>query len=328
MRGKTVESVHFGHLIVVDADGKTVAAIGDAETVTFWRSAAKAFQAIPFVTSGAADSFGFSEKEIALACASHNGEKMHTETCLEMLEKCGLGESDLRCGAHLPFDNDTAKKMIKADEKPTQIYNNCSGKHSAMLAFAKHIEADLESYLSLENPIQQRILETVSLFTEVPENEIKLGVDGCSAPNFAVSLRAMAFAFAKLVNPPENFDENLKRACQRIVQAMTNFPEMIGGTKRLDTEVMHQLKGKVICKVGAEGVWSAAVLPCEKWKNGLGIALKIADGDDKRARPVVAVELLRQLGVLGENDLAELSPMPVKSRRGEMVGEVKAVFEI
>ncbi len=328
MRGETVESLHFGHLIVVDADGKAVASIGNPELVTFWRSAAKAFQAIPFMTSGAADYFNFTEKEIALACASHNGEEMHTETCLEMLEKCGLDESDLRCGAHLPFDNETAKRMIKRDEKPTQIHNNCSGKHSAMLAFAKHIEADLESYLSLENPIQQRILETVSLFTEVPTGEIKLGTDGCSAPNFAVSLHSMAAAFAKLVNPPENFDENLKRACQKIVQVMINFPKMIGGTKRLDTDVMQALKGKVICKVGAEGVWSAAVLPCEKWKNGLGIALKVADGDDKRARPVVAVELLRQFGVLGENELAELSPMPVKSRRGEMVGEVKAVFEI
>ena len=328
IRGETVESIHCGHLIVVDNAGETIAAIGNPEMVTYWRSAAKAFQAIPFITSGAADFFGFSEKEIALACASHNGEKMHTETCEQMLEKCGLNESDLRCGSQIPFDNETVKQMIKSGEKATQIYNNCSGKHSAMLAFAKFIKADMENYLSLGNPVQREILETIALFTEVPKNEIKLGIDGCSAPNFAVSLRAMALAFAKLVNPPESFDENLKSACQRIVQAMMNFPEMIGGTGRLDTDVMRELKGKVICKVGAEGVWSAAVLPCEKWKNGLGIAVKIEDGDDKRARPVVAVELLRQLGVLGENELTELSPMPVKTRRGETVGEIKAVFEI
>ena len=328
IRGETVESIHLGHLIVVDGAGETVAGIGDSELVTYWRSAAKAFQAIPFITSGAADHFNFSEKEIALACASHNGEEMHTETCEQMLEKCGLNESDLLCGSHLPFDNETAKQMIKADERATQIHNNCSGKHSAMLAFAKYTNADLESYLSLENPIQKAILETVSIFTEVPKNEIKLGVDGCSAPNFAVSLRAMASAFAKLVNSPESFDENLKSACEKIVSAMTNFPEMIGGTGRLDTDIMQALKGKVICKVGAEGVWSAAILPCEKWKKGLGIALKVEDGDDKRARPVVAVELLRQLGVLENETLAELSPMPVNTRRGEKVGEVRAVFEI
>lgn len=328
IRGETVESIHRGHLVVVDGAGAMVAAVGEPEMVTYWRSAAKAFQAIPFITSGAADHFNFTEKEIALACASHNGEEMHTETCGEMLEKCGLSESDLRCGSQIPFDNETAKRMIKRDEKATQIHNNCSGKHSAMLAFAKYINADLENYLSLENPIQQKILEMVSLFTEVPESEIKLGTDGCSAPNFAVSLKAMALAFAKLVNPPESFDENLKSACERIVSAMTNFPEMIGGTGRLDTDVMQALKGKVICKVGAEGVWSAAVLPSEKWTKGLGIAVKIEDGDDKRARPVVAVGLLRQLGVLGEDKLTELSPMPVKTRRGETVGEVKAVFEI
>lgn len=330
-RGGTLESVHRGTLIVVDGDGGKVAEIGDASEVTFWRSAAKALQAIPFITSGAADAFGFIEKEIALACASHSGENFHTETVRQMLEKTGFSEKDLRCGSQLPFDKGTAKAMIKSDEKPTQLHNNCSGKHTGMLACAKHTGANPETYLNLENPVQKMILKTVSIFTEIPFDEIKLGIDGCSAPNFAVPLNSMALAFAKLVNPPPDFDEELKDACQRIVSAKIKYPEMVGGSGRLDTQIMQVLEGKIICKVGAEGVWSAGILPCEKWEKGLGIALKIEDGDDNRARPVVAVELLRQLGIMtdeAEENLKELSPMILKNRMDIEVGEVVADFEI
>ena len=331
MRGGTLESVHRGTLIVVDGDGENITEIGDASEITFWRSAAKSLQAIPMITSGAADAFDFTEKEIALACASHSGENFHTETAQRMIEKIGLSEKDLQCGSQLPFDKSTSKAMIKADEKPTQLHNNCSGKHIGMLAFAKHIGANPETYLDLENPVQKMILETVSLFTEVPFDEIKVGIDGCSAPNFAVPLDLMALAFAKLINPPPVFNEDMKNACQRIVAAKIKYPEMIGGSERLDTQIMQTLKGKIICKVGAEGVWSAGILPCEKWKQGLGIALKIEDGDDNRARPVVAVELLRQLGIMtdeAEETLKEISPMILKNRRDIVVGEVVADFKI
>ncbi|MGI8543416.1 MAG: asparaginase [Aridibacter sp.] len=330
-RGGTLESVHRGTLIVVDGDGKKVAEIGDASEVTYWRSAAKALQAIPLITSGAADTFGFTEKEIALACGSHSGESFHTETVRQMLEKTGFSEKDLCCGSQPPFDKGTAKAMIKSDEKPTQLHNNCSGKHTGMLALAKHTGANHETYLDMENPVQKMILETVSIFTEIPYDEIKLGIDGCSAPNFAVPLDSMALAFAKLINPPPGFDEELKNACERIVSAKMKYPEMVGGSDRLDTKVMQTLEGKIICKVGAEGVWSAGILPCEKWEKGLGIALKIEDGDDNRARPVVAVELLRQLGVMtyeAEETLKELSPMILKNRMDIEVGEVVADFEI
>ncbi len=331
MRGGTLESVHRGMLIVIEGDGEKVAEIGDSSAVTFWRSAAKALQAIPMITSGAADAFGFTEKEIALACGSHSGEKFHTETARQMLEKIGLSEKSLCCGLQTPFDKLTAKAMIKADEKPTQLHNNCSGKHIGMLAFAKHIGANLKTYLDLENPVQKMILETVSIFTEIPFDEIKLGIDGCSAPNFAVPLDSMALAFAKLINPPPRFSDDLKNACERIVSAKIKYPEMVGGSDRLDTQIMQTLKGKIICKVGAEGVWSAGILPCEKWRKGLGIALKIEDGDDDRARPVVAVELLRQLGIMtdeAEENLKELSPMILKNRMDLEVGEVVADFEI
>lgn len=321
-RGDTLESLHRGHLIVLEGDGSVVLSIGDPETVTFFRSSAKAFQAIPFITSGGADRYNFNEKEIALACASHSGEKFHTETARGMLEKIGLSESDLRCGAHLPFHDETADEMIRAGEKPSQLHNNCSGKHAAMLAFARHTGADIETYEHNDNPIQRAILRCVSEFTETPEEKIAIAVDGCAAPNFAVPVSAMARSFANLVNPPPDTDQKIRDACRRVVSAMLNYPEYIGGTERLDTEIIKAGSGRVISKVGADGVYVAGVMPGERWKTGLGIAFKIEDGDDKRARPVVAIELLRRLGVLQPDDLTRYSPMEIKSRRGDIVGKV------
>ncbi|CAN5503748.1 asparaginase [soil metagenome] len=328
IRGETVESIHRGHLIVVDGDAKTIASLGNPVIVTFFRSSAKPFQAFPFLISGAASAFGFSEKEIALACGSHSGEKIHTETIEKMLQKLGLSESDLRCGTQLPFHEETAKKMIRAGEKPTQLHNNCSGKHAAMLALARHIGADAQTYKHLENPTQQAILQCVSNFTDIPPDKIKIGIDGCAAPNFALPISAMAKSFARLIFPPKSFDKELREACRRSVSAMRNYPEMIGGTQRLDTIIMQTLRGKIISKVGAEGVYLAGVLPSPKWKKGLGIAFKIEDGEDKRARPVVAIELLRQLGILDAESLKQLSPMAIENRRGDIVGRVEASFDL
>jgi len=328
IRGETVESIHRGHLIVVDGKGERLFSLGNPETVTFWRSSAKSFQAIPFLRSGAASAFGFSEKEIALACGSHSGEAMHVETVAEMLEKIGLSEADLRCGTHLPFDEKRAAEMIHNGEEPTQLHNNCSGKHAAMLAFAKHTGADLKTYDHLENPVQQAILDCVAEFSDIPKDDIKIGIDGCAAPNFAMPIRAMAKSFARLVCPPKDFDEETREACRRIVAATVAHPEMIGGTDRLDTMIMQSAKGKIVSKIGAEGVYSAGVLPSPKYKSGLGIAFKIEDGDDKRARAVVLVELLRQLEILDANALADISPLAIKNRRGETVGRVEASFNL
>ncbi len=328
MRGGIVESIHRGHLIVVTGDGETLYSLGEPETVTFWRSSAKSFQAIPVLSSGAADAFGLTDEEIALACGSHSGEPMHTAIAARMLAKIGLSEADLRCGAHLPFDEKRHDEMLCASEKPTQLHNNCSGKHAAMLAFAKHTGADLQTYEMLENPVQQAILDCVAEFSGVPRDEIKLGIDGCAAPNFAVPIRAMAQSFARLVRPPDSFDDRTKQACRRIVAATLAHPEMIGGTDRLDTMIMRAANGKIVSKIGAEGVYSAGVLPSPQYQTGLGIAFKIEDGDDKRARAVVLVELLRQLGILGANDLHDISPLAIKNRRDKTVGSVEASFNL
>ena len=326
IRGETVESIHRGHIIVLGGDGNEVFTLGNPDFVTFFRSAAKPFQAIPFLLSGAAEHFGFLENEIALACASHSGERTHIETAEKMLNKIGLSEADLRCGSHYPFHKDSADEMIRNGEKPNQLHNNCSGKHAAMLAFAKQIGVDLQTYENIENPIQQEILETIIQFTDIPKEEIKLAIDGCAAANFALSLRGMARSFAKLVFPPKDFDDELREACRRIVSAMMAHPDLIGGTERLDTLVMQAAHGKMICKVGAEGLWLCGILPSPKWKRGLGIALKIEDGEDLRARTVAGIELLRQLEILEKDDLRELSPMPIKNWRGDLVGRVEASF--
>jgi L-asparaginase II len=186
----------------------------------------------------------------------------------------------------------------------------------------------LQTYEHIENPIQQQIFTIISEFTEIPKDEINLGIDGCAAANFALSLRGMARSFAKLVFPPKGFDDELREACRRIVAAMMNYPELIGGTERLDTLVMQAASGKMIGKVGAEGLWLCGILPSPKWKRGLGIALKIEDGEDLRARTVAGIELLRQLEVLKADDLRDLSPMPVKNWRGDVVGRVEASFNL
>ena len=327
IRGETVESIHRGHLLIIDGDGQEIVNFGDAETVAFIRSSAKPFQVLPFLLSGGAQRFGFLEAEIALACASHSGEKIHTTIAERMLRKIGLAESDLRCGAHLPFNEQRAEEMIRAGEQPTQLHNNCSGKHAAMLAFALVAGADIKTYDLIENPIQQAILETVAEFTETPKNEIPLAVDGCAAPNFALSVRAMAKGFLKLVFPPDDFDDERREACRRVVTAMMNYPELVGGTERLDTLLMTAARGKFISKIGAEGVWLCGVPPSPKWTKGLGIAMKIDDGDDKRARAVIAVDVLRRLGIFDAGKLKNYSPLPIKNRRGDAVGRVEASFE-
>ncbi len=326
IRGETIESIHRGHWLAVDGDGSVGAFAGDPSTVTYIRSAAKPFQALPLILCGAADAYGFSDEEIALACASHSGEARHVRIAQLMLERTELTESHLRCGAHLPFSEKEAERMQRAGEYPTQFHNNCSGKHAAMLATAKHLGADLAAYEALEHPVQHEILRLFSLFAGIPQNEIAIGIDGCAAPNFAVHLSAMVRAMLNLLSPPDTFGEGVQAAAKRIVSSMVRFPELIGGSTRLDTMLMQAANGRIISKVGADGVWLCGILPSDHRPNGAAVALKIEDGDDHRARPVVAVAILKQLGVLPSDALPELSPMSIKNRRGDIVGRAESVF--
>jgi L-asparaginase II len=331
-RGPIVESRHRGHLTAVDGRGDTIAELGFPETVTYVRSSGKPFQAIPVVVSGAADRFGFTEQEIAIACGSHSGEPIHVDTVRSMLNKIGLDESALKCGVHEPFSAEVARELTRTQKPPSVLQNNCSGKHAAMLALARHVGAPTGSYDDWRNPVQQAIAKTVADFSDIPLEQIAVGVDGCGVPVFGIPVRAMALMYARLVAPPESFDANTRAACKRIIKAMIDFPEMVGGTKdRLDTELIKAGKGRLISKIGAEGVYTVGVLPSHEWPRGLGLALKIEDGDDHRARPPAVIEALKQLNVLATDELAALAsyaPTVIKNRRGERVGEARAAFAL
>jgi L-asparaginase II len=332
IRGGITESRHRGHVVAVEPDGKIVASLGTPDAVTFLRSSAKPHQAIPLVASGAAARFGFTEKEIALACASHSGEEIHTETAAQMLKKIGLEPAVLKCGTHEPFSPEVSRRLREKAEEPNVLHNNCSGKHVGMLAVALHVGAPTDTYESPDNPVQLVIGRTISQFSGIPLEDIAVGVDGCSVPTFGITVKAMALMYARLVSAPPEFDDRTRKSCGKIVSAMTSYPEIIGGTvDRLDTEMMRAAKGRLISKVGAEGVYTVGILPCKEWPRGLGLALKIEDGDDHRARPTVVIESLRQLGVLKGDSLEAVSDyasFPVRSRRQEVVGEVRASFEL
>jgi L-asparaginase II len=329
-RGSITESRHRGHIVVVDPEGNLIASLGAPENVTYFRSSAKPFQALPLLVSGAADHFGFTDREVALVCGSHNGEPIHTELAASMLKKIGLGPDALHCGAHEPYGVEAALALRSRGEQPNALHNNCSGKHAGMLAVALHLGAPIDNYESVENPVQKTIADVVSQFSGVAVTDMAVGVDGCAAPVFGITVKAMALAYARLVSPPASFDKQTRDACERIVRVMSAYPELIGGTSdRLDTELMRAAPRRLVSKVGAEGVYTAGITPSDKWPQGLGIAIKIEDGDDKRARPTVVIESLRQLGVLRDESLeavAKYAFFPVKNRRGDVVGEITASF--
>jgi L-asparaginase II len=330
-RGSITESRHRGHIVAVEPDGNIVASLGSPQNVTFLRSSAKPLQALPLLVSGAAERFGFTDREVALACGSHNGEPIHTELAASMLRKIGLGPEALKCGAHEPYGTEAALELRSRGEQPNALHNNCSGKHAGMLAVAIHLGAPVENYDSPENPVQKLIAGTVANFSDIAVTDMAVGVDGCAAPIFGITVKAMALAYARLVSPA-NFDKATRDACERIVRVMTAYPELIGGTSgRLDTELMRAAPERLISKVGAEGIYTAGIRPCEEWPKGLGLAIKIEDGEDKRARPTVVIESLRQLGVLRKESLDAVSKyafFPVRNRRGDVVGEISASFSL
>lgn len=331
-RGAINESRHYGHLSVLDGDGLLLYSKGAHETATFLRSSAKPHQVIPLIATGAADHFGITDREIAVACGSHNGEAEHREAVASMLGKIKLDERALNCGAHEPYGKEAAEELKRLGDKPTALHNNCSGKHAMMLALALYLKAPVENYERFEHPVQQLIASTVAQFSDVPVGEMGIGIDGCSAPNFAVPLRAMALMYARLVRPPDWFDDATRAACGRVVKAVLAYPQMVEGRGELDTGLMKACGGSVVSKVGAEGVYTAGVLPCERFPKGLGLAFKIEDGDKgDRARSPLAVEVLRQLGLLENADMGELGKFirpVIRNHRGDEVGEVVPVLDL
>ncbi len=337
IRGATVESRHRVSAAVVDAAGRLVARTGDPDLVTYWRSCAKPIQAVPLITDGAADALGITDAEIALACASHNGEPRHVEVAAGLLARARCTEADLACGAHNSLSPAVARAMAERGEKPRRINSNCSGKHAAMLAQARFHAWPTEGYRLAEHPVQRRALEEVAAWTGVPEAEVGQGVDGCGVVSFALPLRNMALAYARLAAAAEQDGGGLRvvggggrstthnplpthrlQAARRILAAITADPFLIAGTGRLCTEVTASTGGRVIAKIGADGVYCAVLREA-----GLGLALKVEDGDGESARPALlgALEAL----VPGVVRVAESFHRPViKNTLGESVGHLEA----
>jgi L-asparaginase II len=271
-RGPLVESVHTGAVAIVSATSGALLTIGDTKRPVYPRSAIKALQALPLIESGAADHYRFGDPEIALACASHTGTSRHTDVAEAMLKAAGLSESDLGCGAHTPLGAKAAKDLWRAGGEPTQLHNNCSGKHAGMLATARHLDIPLEGYWQPSHPMQRHVLEILREISGIELGPEVMGFDGCSLPNWAMPLETMATVFAKLVSGT-GIDNRHAKAFQRLMQACWAEPELVAGRGRADSVVMAHLPGRVFMKTGAEGVYCGGFPQL-----GIGFALKIDDG--------------------------------------------------
>jgi L-asparaginase II len=317
MRGGTEESVHFGSVAVVDRDGRLLYAAGDPDVLTFTRSALKPLQAIPFVAAGGVDRYGFSPAQVALMCASHSGEPRHVAAVADMLAKAGNAADELQCGMQAPGFYD-----VRGEVPPPPPYSplahNCSGKHSGMLAYCAMCGHDKASYLAFDHPLQRAIRESVAHFTGVPVDSLVAGVDGCSAPNYAVPLAALARAFARIA--ADEADPVYGSAGRSILRAMTANPEMVSGEGRNDLAYMRAGAGDWVTKIGAEGVQAIGVT-----SRGFGIAVKVADGGKRGLHPAV-VAVLEQLGLVAESQRALLAPWrepQVRNFRGIVTGDVR-----
>ncbi|HXW51269.1 MAG TPA: asparaginase [Candidatus Acidoferrales bacterium] len=317
-RGELVESEHYVCFAIVDLAGRILASNGDIERRVYMRSSAKPMIATAMVASGAADRFGFTDREIAIAAGSHSGEPKHVSAVSDMLAKIGLEESALQCGVHAPTHGPSADALCLAGEMPRAIHNNCSGKHAGILALAVALGASPEGYLSADHPAQREILRVCARLLDVPQNALGIGVDGCGIPVIAVGLR-IAAAFYGRLGSLEGIPNDLAPALKRVRDAMLAHPEYVAGTNRFDTDLMTAARPRVLAKGGAEGYHGSSALD-----RGIGMTVKVADGNYRAVAPFV-IDRLASLGVLDEGMLRALEPHRVpkiKNHAGKVVGEI------
>lgn len=326
-RGEWVESQHRGSLALVDADGALVMALGDIERPIYPRSAVKALQALPLVASGAAERFGLSDAELAQACASHSGEPAHVATSAGLLAKLGLGAEVLECGAHWPRAEAQIAAMGARGETPTALHNNCSGKHAGFVCLGCVLarEADrrqfLRGYVEPEHPVMREVTAALEASTGYRLANAPVGTDGCSIPTYGIPLRRLALGFARF-GTGQGLSADHARAAQRLRAAVAAEPFHVAGTNRLDTVLMQQLGERLFCKVGAEGVYCAA-LPERGW----GLAIKMDDGNTARAVEVVLAAAVQALLRLDDTEHALLqrhSELAQRNWNGRLVGRLAA----
>jgi len=319
-RNNTVESRHFGAAVVCDYKGNVIESWGDIERLVFPRSALKPMLAIHLVESGASDHYTLNDAELSLACSSHQGEEMHQNLVTSWLNRIGLTEANLACGAVLPEHTDSAHQLLASGQQGCRIHHNCSGKHTGFLTTAQHLNLSLDNYHLLEHPLQQLSLDILSDLADINLKQYPMGIDGCGLPAPTMPLLKLAHATARFAKPVD-LSESRAQAIYRLHKAIINEPLYIAGHGAVASEVSEVTKGAVLAKTGAEGIITAA-LP----ERGLGIAVKIADGS-ARARSVALMAILDHLGVLSAEEKdklkAHISPTIVNSR-GLVVGDVRS----
>ncbi|HEX9094612.1 MAG TPA: asparaginase [Candidatus Dormibacteraeota bacterium] len=317
-RGQVEEGIQRGHLAAVDAGGTLVASAGDPSRLTYFRSCAKPFQAIAALRTGIVERFGLTAEHVAIICASHNGEPRHVAVVRDLLAHAEIDESALQCGAHWPYDESAAGVVRREMAEPRAVFNNCSGKHSGMLAAARVLRAPLESYLEPSHSVQQRIRQVLEEFSGCANADVVYGIDGCSAPNAAVPLSAMARSFARLVSADDG-------AAKTAVEAMTTQPFLVGGTKRFDTAVMEVTEGRLLAKGGAAGAHCTA-----DRRSGVGLALKLEDVDGTWVSAAVMAALtgLGWLAPAEQLALDRFAHPTLRNHKGLEVGRVRPLLDL
>ncbi|UHS55893.1 asparaginase [Agrobacterium vaccinii] len=318
-RGNLVESRHRGMAVVVDGDGSVVFSAGDVEGGVFPRSACKAMQALPLIESGAADAYGFGNRELAFACASHSGEDAHTELAAAMLEKAGRDVDTLECGAHWSSDQKTIIHQARMMDKPTALHNNCSGKHSGFVCTCVHSGMETKGYLGYDHPLQAEIRATMESLTGAVLGHDNCGVDGCSIPTYAVPLKGLAHGFARMATG-QGLDTARAKASRRLIDACMAEPFYVAGTGRTCTRLMELAPGQIFAKTGAEGVFVAA-LP----QQGIAMAVKCEDGTTRAAEAMIAALLERYFDKdsAERHALVSMANRPMKNWNGIHVGDIR-----
>lgn len=319
LRGAIVESAHRGAVAVFDGDGKPAWEIGDTAKPVFPRSAVKAIQALPLIETGTADAYGFGDRELALACASHSGEPAHVELAQAMLAKAGLDKSALECGAHWPSSHGAEIALARAGGSPNALHNNCSGKHSGFLCTCVHAGIAHRGYVQAGHAFQEMVRDAMQAVTGAAHDANNRATDGCSIPTYAVPLKSFALGFARMATG-RGFGPERAKAAKRLLSACMAEPFLVAGTGKADVALMQAAPGRIFVKTGAEGVYCAAVPEL-----GLGIALKCDDGAGRAAEVMIAAVLAKLLGAdeaLAANLLEQANP-PIESRIGAKVGALR-----
>ena len=335
-RGPHLESFHTGSIAVVDSTGRLLAFAGDPSFRTCLRSAAKPFQAIPLLEYGGIEEFDLTGEEIALTCGSHGGEPLHVSTAAAMLRKGEFDESDLLCGAHLPYDEKSAAELRAAGEEPSPLHNNCSGKHAGMLLATRVMDVPSSRYIDADHAIQVLMRSTLAEFAGLASDEIPIAVDGCGVPAFFLSLHRVAFAYARLM---AGAVERYADSASSVVESMTSFPYHVGGAWTITTPLMQSFGGELLAKEGAEGLYGIGIAPrmastlTERLgladDAAVGIALKVNDGSMTRGRDPVILRTLELLGVdVAAPELQRFRQWPLRNVAGTLVGEVRAEFDM